>query len=150
ASGLPALQLYSLATDKPIFERYAASTGWASWTAIVLALTLVPRVARAFGGWIPRVVAATAVVVGTALFAVGSGARLLDTQSWEPVVRAIEARARPGDAFLAQDVDQWRGEAHFDRLWLDRYARGLLPIAHAPWSPRLDLFRKGLALDELD
>lgn len=150
ASGLPALQLYALATDRPIFERYMASTGWATWPAIVLALGLVPGTKRALGGRLPRVAALAALLLGAALFATGRGACRIDVQDWTPVVRAIAERARPGDAFVAQDVDQWSGDAQFDRLWLERYAPNALPVAHPPWTSRTELFRRGLELDALD
>ncbi|MDH3716936.1 MAG: hypothetical protein OES79_02330 [Planctomycetota bacterium] len=143
-AGFPAAQLHSLLTGKALWERYAVLGFWMHWPLLAL-------VAYSFWGQrAARWVAACALAVTTAGFAVGNGLVPEWTFDYRPVIAHLDRHTRPGDAFFAQDVDFWQDEANFDRLWFQRYAPRPLPVITGPAMGRFQIGRDGLPLQVAD
>jgi hypothetical protein len=139
-AGFPAMQLHSLISGREMWERYTVIGAWLHLPMLTLLACWMggPKVGRTLaGGWLCL-----------ALFALARVDPLeAKTSDYGPVVARIRERSRPGDAFLAQDVDIWAGPGNFDRLWFNRYVRADMPVLTGPVMPRAEIYEAGLPLD---
>lgn len=143
-AGLPAVQVYSLLTRAAISERYIAAGAWVHVPLFVLCAAWLLRSSAA------RILACGFLVLGLVRCVQGTGGKALLTLDCRPVVDLIAASAREGDAFWAQDMDLWIGDAQFDRLWFERYVHVKIPVINGPPMKRFDIGSAGLPFDCAD
>lgn len=139
-AGFPAMQAHALLSGKAMWERYAVHAAWVHWPLLVLLVQMQwgKLWARRMAG-----VALAICVIGATL---GGALRPEWTFDDRPVVNHLRDRARPGDAFFAQDIDMWIGPANFDQLWYQRNAPANLPVITGPVMGRFELAKEGLPL----
>ena len=142
-AGFPAMQGHSLVSGKAMWGRYAVMAAWSHWPL----LTLFVRHALS-----------SRAALGTAML--GFACTILPfvppgqlRQHWtfndRPAVTCMQEFAKPGDAFFAQDMDFWTGDAAFDRMWFERYASADMPVITGPTMQRFELAKNGIPFDTI-
>ena len=142
-AGLPAAQGHSVLSGEAMWERYTVSAMWLHWPLVALWLTW------SWGPRWTRGLALALTITGLLVLRLGPEASPLFTHDYRPVVRQLRTEYRPGDVFLAQDIDIWTGERNFERLWFDRYMKLDMPLVTGAVKRRIALYERGLPLDEL-
>ncbi len=142
-AGLPAAQAHSVLTEKAMWARYAVLATWVHWPLLVVVLqTLVSKKTT-------RV--ATAVFLGWCLFAFFSINQM--RQAWtfdhSPAIKMLSEHGQAADAYFAQDMDFWVGDANFDRLWFQRYSPVKMPIVTNKAMGRFELASQGLSFSSV-
>ncbi len=138
--GFPAMQAHALLSGKAMWQRYAIAGAWVHIPLLTLLVGWLTHVR------ITRSCAACWLALGMSAFAVGTNWM---TWRYQDAAEFIRAQHRAGDAFLAQDMDMWVGEANMDRLWFERYVHVDIPIVSGLPARRHQLRQCGLPLDEV-
>lgn len=141
-AGFVAMQSHSVLTQKCMWERYAVLGSWVHWP---LMFAFLESVGKGLGSVrSTRWIAATSFAVSLlALVFVNRFDQNL-TFDHQPAIDILASNAKEGDAFFAQDMDIWIGDANFDRLWFNRYSPVKLPVITGQAMTRFALKDKGL------
>jgi hypothetical protein len=141
-AGFVAMQCQSILSRKGMWERYLVLGAWVHWP-LLLAMLQSGRWSFLSSFPVQRVALAGLIVSFSSLVNV-YGLYPKWTIDQRPIVAALQANARPGDAYFAQDKEIWIGPANYDRLWLKRYAPIELTIVTGPAVSGWKLHNDGL------
>ncbi|MCR9200798.1 MAG: glycosyltransferase family 39 protein [Planctomycetaceae bacterium] len=139
AAGFTAAQLHALLSQTAMWPRYMLGGSWLHLPVISLLLIGLK--------WQRTAVAFSTVAAGFAIACLGSTE---ESSDYDAVVSYIQQQQQPQDAFLAQSMDLWQGDNHFDRLWYERYTDGSLPVVSGLHRSRTRLIQDGLNLTCVD
>ena len=139
-SALAAGQVQSLVTAKAMWPRYMLSGAWVQIPLAVFLLQQAGLRISAFG------VTMVTLLLTSACHINGVSSTAIHYQQ---VTERIDSAWQPGDAFLAQSMDMWEGDNHFDQIWFRRYLNAAGPIVSGPNMLRPELYDSGLPLNTL-
>lgn len=139
AAGFTAAQLHALLSHTAMWPRYMLGGSWLHLPVICLVLIGLQ--------WHRTAVAFSAIVAALAITCLGLTE---ESSDYDAVVSYIKQHQQPQDAFLAQAMDLWQGENHFDRLWYERYTDQSLPVVSGLHRSRTRLIQEGLNLTNID
>ena len=139
AAGFTAAQLHALLSHTAMWPRYMLGGSWLHLPVIGLLLMGLQ--------WRRTAMAFSTVAAALAIACLGLTE---ESSDYDAVVSYIEQHQQPQDAFLAQSMDLWHGENHFDRLWYERYTDRSLPVVSGLHRSRTRLIQEGLNLTNID
>ena len=143
-TGFPAAQGHSLLSGKAMWSRYAVMSTWIHWPMLALFLHFAFGQKFAYRGSLVGL-----AIVMIAFVPVG---RIQQTWTYDhkPAIAELKEHSKPEDAFFAQDMDFWIGDANFDRLWFERYSPAPMKLVTGTPMGRFELAEKGIPLDQVE